>query len=266
VTNLVANPITLAFWQPGAYTLVAQSADPPGAGVLEVDSSTPGFTFAPTFFGGVVANSDGAGGWWLQLADPSTAPPLGPQQTGVALTATVFGAELGDTIGFIQLVTPSRQGIMNGGAVAGNLNSQTVLDADGGQANAFYQGMTAQVDGTGEAELNMDDAPALSVLPIMPGNAVWTELAVGQTAAGPESFQTYLMYQPQGGIFVPLSVIAWSWMGLTNQVNGVWSAAQNAGQDIGEAVDATAFPVWSNNQTNFDWVPAAAARARACSS
>jgi hypothetical protein len=253
--DLASNPITLAFWQPDAYVISVVGMTPEGvaAGLLEVEVSAPVATLVDTTFGVVRAGPGDENAQWLQLAG-NNGQPLGHEQTGIGLNGSVSAAPLGGTIGFIQLVTPSRGGVEAGQPVVFSLNGQPVLDASGDQASALYGDLTAQVPAGGEADLPITDAPAIYVTPEMN----WSDMAVGQ-----EVFQTFLMYQPPGGIFVPLSVIEWYWGGQTVQANGAWGAAQNTAQLVGVAQSPTEFPVWTNNVTASAYVPAAAPRGRA---
>jgi hypothetical protein len=252
--DLASNPITLAFWQPGAYELavVGMTPEGEGAGQMEVEVDAPVATLVDTTFGVVRAGPGDENAWWLQLAG-NDGQPLGHEQTGIGLEGSVSNAPLGGTIGFIQLVSPSRFGVIAGQPVMSSLNGQTVLDATGDQASALYGDLTAGVEG-GAAELPITDAPAIYVTPEMN----WSDMEVGQ-----EVFQTFLMYQPPGGIFVPLSVITWSWAGQTVQTDGAWGPAQNTTQVVGAAQPPTGFPAWTTNVSASTYVPAAASRRRA---
>ena len=48
-------------------------------------------------------------------------------------------------------------------------------------------------------------------------NNTWTD-----SVAGSNSYHTWLMYQPPGGVWVPLQDITWNWGGTASLVNKVW--------------------------------------------
>lgn len=60
------------------------------------------------------------------------------------------------------------------------------------------------------------------------------------------SYQMFLMFQPSGGIRVPLKLAEWNWSGTGNaDTNGVWTlGSTNAPPPSGG--DTTIFPVWTN--------------------
>ena len=64
------------------------------------------------------------------------------------------------------------------------------------------------------------DSPtfSLSTNPQDSGGSDWS------SAYGNENFTTYLMYQPPGGVWVPIQRLDWGWQGTANRTNGKWTA------------------------------------------
>jgi hypothetical protein len=247
LTDLMSNPIQVAFWQSGTYTFYCEGEDPTTGEWAEGQSDFACLAPSGDIVGTIGAVRAGTGEGnvqWLQLA-ADDASPLGGDQTGITLDGTVYDAPAAGTIGFFQLVTPSRAGVRSGAAVAWSLNGQTVLDA--AQNEVFYQGETAQIAQGGQQALPVTDCPALAE--IVEQN--WTTLSVTAPA---EVFSTYLMYVPDQGIPIPVSAISWWWQGQTVQTNGAWGGVTGNGQDCPNAgQDATGFPVWNTTQANGTW-------------
>jgi hypothetical protein len=59
-----------------------------------------------------------------------------------------------------------------------------------------------------------------------------------------DQFQTYVQFQPNGGIPVTIGLINWSWNGDVEQAGGVWGlSSSNIGMP--QLSPSDAFPVWT---------------------
>jgi hypothetical protein len=247
--DLAANPITLAFWRPGAYEISVTGFAPdgtPASGQDEVECGAPIASLVAEYLGAVRAGPGDDGAQWLQLAGP--AGQLGHGQVGIKLVGDVTDAPVAGSVACIQLATPARYGVRAGQPVAWSLNGQTVLD--GGPTGYLYQDTVVAIAQGGEATIEVTDCPALYATPDMG----WNEMSISR--GGPaETFQTFLMYQPVGGIWVPLEVITWTWQGHTVQTGDAWSPVQGPGQSCGEGIGADDFPSWTAATAGGSYAP-----------
>jgi hypothetical protein len=68
-----------------------------------------------------------------------------------------------------------------------------------------------------------------------------------------DNFTMWLMFQPSGGVMVPLRMVNWSWNG-TGTFNGVTGSVTSSNAVANLDSDATGnYPAWTDNVTNhFD--------------
>jgi hypothetical protein len=68
-----------------------------------------------------------------------------------------------------------------------------------------------------------------------------------------DSFDMYLMYQPNGGKWVPLQKVSWHWdgAGSLSGTNWILTSHTNPGNPVG--VNVTAHPIWNGNVGNLQW-------------
>ena len=61
------------------------------------------------------------------------------------------------------------------------------------------------------------------------------------------SYQAFLMFQPSGGIAVPLKLIKWNWSGVaTSDTNGNWTLISSNAVVTANNQYTTTFPIWTN--------------------
>jgi len=73
-----------------------------------------------------------------------------------------------------------------------------------------------------------------------------------------DTFETYLMYKPDGGIWVTLRMMTWHWGGAASKDSqNVWSLV-NGSQDAAAdpSVNSVDQPQWFDYYHNYDWYPA----------
>jgi hypothetical protein len=70
-----------------------------------------------------------------------------------------------------------------------------------------------------------------------------------------DSFDMYLMYQPNGGKWVPLQKVSWHWdgAGSWNGTNWVLTSYSNPGNPIG--ANTSTHPTWNGNTGDLQWQP-----------
>ncbi len=145
----------------------------------------------------------------------------------------------GGTCCFTQLVKPNH--LYNGVPVGPNSPNNGILGLD----NSFkYDSYTWTPPATGTE----NDSPSIQV-----GNGK----TIGDTITANDSLQTWLMYQPTGGVWVPLQMYSYSWAvtltwadpGVTWSVSGQNPAPPNPGPAATPS-DAKDPPQWSVVQTN----------------
>jgi len=113
------------------------------------------------------------------------------------------------------------------------------------------------------ATYGFSDSPSISVTP---GINNLSSLTVGSTGGNPpvpggnpETFTTYLMYQPTGGVWVGLSSVNWGWGGNATSSNGTTldpaslSLSDSGTASVTQPLTGTAaFPTWTGStQTIF---------------
>jgi len=136
-----------------------------------------------------------------------------------------------------------------------SLNGQDVLDI--GMTNTVeYQNVVGQLQPGGIYQNFFTDSPAMQLIPAFP----FASVGDGQPLI-PETYNAYLMFQPAGGIWVPLSVMTWTWAGFAQFEQGAWSAAQDAQNILNPVgVPTNTFPTWTQNTQNGQWVAGLRAR------
>jgi hypothetical protein len=94
---------------------------------------------------------------------------------------------------------------------------------------------------------NSSGTPRMSDMPVTPGLPSYQKLAAAN------SFSTYLMYKPGGGVWIALDAIDWAYSVDGQQVNGNWSA--NPITDLQptprDPIGSAAFPTWVNMSDNY---------------
>jgi hypothetical protein len=261
-SDLTANPTEVIFYEPGEQGIFVSGFGPEGP----ASTGDTAQILAPDVesFGGQIGQATVAVDTnqqpWFQLLLEG---PPGPSADGVYLQATVANPELAGTIGLIQLACNERFITHTDNSVWQlTINGNYVLDTGGGQY-LFYQNQQAEIESGEVRSLDMTDAPGMP-LDSSAMSGLFVPLNEGDT---PESYQTYLMFQPDdpGAIWVALAMVAWNWNGFTSFVNGDWEPAQ--GEPIPPIGGPTMYPpppTWNtNNNPPAVWVPVASSSAAA---
>jgi hypothetical protein len=126
--------------------------------------------------------------------------------------------------------------------LAVQIGSSTVVYSQTNGTNIVGQG--AGLD----SELPYDTFP-LGLPGVTSDNPTEELASVNRTVARSDAFSMFLLFQPWGGIAVPLRRIDWSWSGTATNALGVWSLVLGSGTETISAnnVDTTSFPIWTNN-------------------
>src|SRR5262249_25101408 len=99
----------------------------------------------------------------------------------------------------------------NGGQPTPLGTNGPVLD-DAQKGTVEYEGFLVPIGNNANQTETADDTPGYSLVDSLISHAVWGE-----------SLQTYLMYQPNGGSWVPLRKLEWSVSAIASFVNAQWS-------------------------------------------
>ena len=73
-----------------------------------------------------------------------------------------------------------------------------------------------------------------------------------------DDFKMWMMFRPESGIAVPLSVVSWRWHGIaTNSGTGTWGLASSPGDHTVDPVGTPTevFPLWKSDLRRFHWDP-----------
>lgn len=247
---LVQNPLTFAFtsaddWTVGVYITTAY-----GTAYVTNDFvvTAPQVNFLDSMTQQVYVGAY-AGGTYLRFGDPDD-----PTVPGIVINAVLFGAQnVPGWVGILQLATNQRFGTDDEGRPwHWSLNGQAVLDVGPGGAYMFYQNQIEVLAPGANAQFDITDAPALELGP------PFQFVAVGDgDPIVPETYESYLMFIPvgPGSIWVPLSVLTWSWEGYSQFENGTWGPVRqpnNAVNPLGVLTDV--FPTWTTNTNAGQWV------------
>ena len=177
-------------------------------------------------------------GYFGLLAAPGTGYPGGEYwQSAVITVPAPFSGGSGC---FAQLLTPDFEMLQDGSTtpVVGPNNKMQGLD------NAFpYPSSQWTLPNTG----SQSDRPAFGVAGVnSPQYQGWN------TATGNYSFTTWLMYQPTGGVWVPLQSYTWNWSCTVKWLNSQWTitaSSPTASSQPTPTVTSTP-PTWSLMQNN----------------
>ncbi len=243
---LVTNPLTFA-WSAGGASAVGvyiYTAYGTGFASNNFQVTAPEVNFLDSMTSQVYVGPQN-NVTFLSFGNPSGGHP------GITINNVVFGAQnVPGLLGIIQLATNQRFGTdTDNQPWHWSLNGQSVLDV-GQTGTVFYQNEIAALNPGGNSRFDVTDSPALQLGPS------FQLVAVGDgNPVVPETYNSYLMFQPAGGIWVPLSMLTWNWAGFSQLENAVWSAPQepeNAVNPLG--VPTNTFPTWTANTAGGHWV------------
>ena len=188
-----------------------------------------------------------AGSTYLRFGQPP-----GP---GITIQATVAcPGNVSGRFAFLQLASNARVGTdTDGVSWRWNLNGMNVLDVGPGpQPWLFYQNAFLRLGEGQSGQFDITDAPAAELGP--PFRLV--SVGDGEPIV-PETYQTYLMFQPNvsGSIWIALQMLTWWWEGYSELDAGAWSAVQQpANSPNPGGQPQTALPTWNANTMDGDWV------------
>ncbi|HTB82834.1 MAG TPA: hypothetical protein VK742_04200 [Candidatus Sulfotelmatobacter sp.] len=228
VTNFATNNANVIFyWVDGASNRVVQVSTTVNGVKLTTKATfnviRPNVSWAGFNYGTVAADTNyNQSGTWLHFGNPSTTPGL-----TFILTASIGDWSLG-TYSEIQLINSNQ-------VIHCQTNGQSIHQSAAGLDGAL--GSTNFGDSFYHYKLYFDS-------PAEPCRS--SDLQVSDSS----SYQTLLMFQPSGGIRVPLKLIGWNWAGLaTINTNENWALIPGSGNAPAPSpnnTDATQFPVWTN--------------------
>ena len=208
--------------------------------------------------------------FWTTNDDPSLGPEFSQSGTGYAerwnAGITVPSPFSGGMGCFAQLTTPTIdfQRIPTGNQSINCYMEELYMNADGTSsyqmpmigldthfpyqynASQFYsQGYMWNVStGTGSS----GDAPSVpfSIPAADNGGNNWYD------ASATDSFTTWLMYQPPGGVWVPLQTVTWNWSGhvVKDKATGTWNSATNGSPAVTGYTSDSGTPTNSPPQWN----------------
>jgi hypothetical protein len=62
----------------------------------------------------------------------------------------------------------------------------------------------------------------------------------------------WMMFKPDGGQWVPLRAVNWSWSGSATNNAGTWTLESGSTHSVNpSSFDTTTYPQWNSNVTNF---------------
>lgn len=244
------NPLRLAFVTAGTCSVGVYITTACGRGYVQhnFDVTAPHINFFDSHTGHVyVGPSEGK--TYLRFGTPSD--PSGP---GITINAVLYGTQsTRGRVGILQLAVSALFGFDdNDRPWHWSNNGTPVLDVGPGGAYIFYQNEVKELPQGGNADLQITDAPAVQLASPLQYVAVGNE-----EGRGPEVYKSYLMFAPADGaaIFVPLSVLTWSWNGYSLRTSEGWGPVQRPGNTVDPSGTPTAeFPVWSSNTLYGHWV------------
>lgn len=74
-------------------------------------------------------------------------------------------------------------------------------------------------------------------------------------AGASSSFEMWMMFQPPGGIWVPLRVVNWSWSGSATNGPSGWGLQSGNNSPNPTDFDTETYPVWNSHFSNSQWIP-----------
>lgn len=247
--EFIANPLTFAFTTAGTYAVrvLIETAYGMGYAFRTFTVTEPQINFFDSQTATVgLQMVDGKP--WIMFGDPGGAGP-----PGITMNAVLFGQQSAPgRVGILQLATNQRTatGAGMGEAYHNTQNGMTVLDVGPGGAYTFYQGVIDALPVGGNAQVLVDDGPGSQLGP------PFTLVSIGDAEPGPETYQSFLMFcaDSPGAIWVPLSVLSWSWEGYTRLANGVWQPVSEPRNAVNPAgMPTNQFPTWTANTTTGVW-------------
>jgi hypothetical protein len=74
-------------------------------------------------------------------------------------------------------------------------------------------------------------------------------------AEASNSFEMWMMFEPPGGVWVPLRAVSWSWSG--SAINGPGGWALESGSNTVDPPDFETenYPIWKSNIRDHQWIP-----------
>lgn len=197
---------------------------------------------------GVVAVGDNAAGLTFLQFVGSASPVLSGY--GIIIDALVNGTQAANgTIAYIQMCTNQRFIQQFGsGQKMWSLNDVPAVDI-GQYDTPIYQDETvALAAGSTDISIQVKDAPGFQL------NYNVEFGAVGAEDGPPEVYETFLMFQPAGGIWVTLAVLVWYWRGEASNVSGSWELSNQSCSDDPNGTAASDLPTWLNNTAEGYWM------------
>lgn len=248
--SLFENPVHFGWWLPGTYTVTAwiETAYGWGSASHTFNVSAP---LVRDFNGmtGVVGVGIYQGSEFLRLA--KSMQNFGADglqvQAIVAATQSISG-----TLGGIQLASNERFVThQDGSNWRLNTNSTYILDV--GMTNSvLYQNHAVPIGTDGNNVIwDANDGPGQGL-----DSALLSAAFIGDgDPVVPETYRMHLMFLANsvGAVWVPLSIVEWSWQGFTQFESGVWTPAQDPGASLSNP-QAPAFPQWAANTSQSQWV------------
>jgi hypothetical protein len=179
---------------------------------------------------------DGNGLTWCRLGPPN--------DVGIDIGFTAAANGCAGSLAAIQLVNTTRTFRSNTGAESKSTGGAWALDIATNQNTFLY---LDRVVGLNQA-LQISDSPAQQL------GGPFNRFEVN------ENFMTWIMFQSNtpNANWMPLFLVRWGWTATAVLDNGVWRLT--AGAPLGPDDAATlAFPVWSTNINEYQWVGGGAA-------
>jgi hypothetical protein len=157
----------------------------------------------------------------------------------------------------------------NGGNTSSNyewvqlVNSASLVYQTNNATGGNYQGVSAFTNGLLDTTYPYSDlVPQYHATIDSPGTPLYVNAtnAPFKTVSDSSAFTMWLMFQPQGGEWVPLVSLDWSWSGtatLTNVPTGgnYWNLTVSNGPSHSFGSSTLAYPRWTNNITNYAQLP-----------
>jgi hypothetical protein len=154
---------------------------------------------------------------------------------GIGFNASAAANNLeGGTIELLQVTSGTYVLTPNGGAPTPHSTNGYIVDDDK-NFKAAYSGQTP-IAKNNFATLSSNDSPDVPTDP-------YSKITVTQL------FNMYLMYQPDGGKWVPLAVFAWYWAGTATKTAGNWGIANPASPPAGNinGSPTATEPAWTSD-------------------
>ncbi len=158
-----------------------------------------------------------------------------------------------DTAGNVYGMISSTPAFDNGGSGDKNANTLGMIVTTQNGANSIFfngAGWTSNAANP-KATYYVGDSPSQPLA----GTVNPAKVDIGsKDGTTPEKMTSYLMYRPNGGVWVGIAQLAWSWGGETTVANNVQTVASNtsgSATPTSPLTTANAFPEWSNTSANI---------------